>query len=200
MEELYEQITKGVRKPSKNKVGLFLCGTAGSGKTSGRDRFLHDAQVKTSFVYLNVDDIRQHTGSQEKARIIMKQLFHRIIEDGYSFLWDATCRNKSEVIESMHLVKSRGYKIVLGMVYASLKTALERIRKRTNQPLDESIARDIFRHMSQNAETYMSVSDIDEIYLYNNERTFSLIFSRSKKTIKCVSPDTDFYFDVSEYC
>jgi len=195
-EEIYKSLTKGVRRP-KNKVAMFMCGAAGTGKTSLRDRFLSDIGMKTSFVYLNLDDIK---ADRNTAREILKSLVKRTVEDGYSLLWDATCRNKSEILAEMSSMKSKGYKIVLGMVYASLNTVLKRIKKRTEQPVEESVVRDIYQHMMRSAEVYMNKDSIDEIYLYNNEKTAILMFSKSDKSVQCHSPDLKFYFDVSKYC
>lgn len=198
-EEIYKSLTKGVRRP-KHKVAMFMCGAAGTGKTSMRETFLKDIGMKSSFVYLNIDDIRKHVKSQEEAQVFIKKLVSRTVDDGYSLMWDATCRNKSAILPAMESMKSKGYKIVLGMVYASLNTVLRRVAKRTEQPVEESIVRDIYQHMMKNAEVYMDKEFIDEIYLYNNEKTAILMFSKSDKSVQCHSPDLKFYFDVSKYC
>ena len=195
-EEIYKSLTKGVRRP-KHKVAMFMCGAAGTGKTSLRDRFLSDIGMKSSFVYLNLDEIKT---DKSTAREILKSLVRRTVEDGYSLLWDATCRNKSEILAEMGSMKSKGYKIVLGMVYASLNTVLKRIKKRTEQPVEESVVRDIYQHMMRSAEVYMNKDVIDEIYLYNNEKDAILMFSKSDKSVQCHSPHLKFYFDVSKYC
>jgi hydroxymethylpyrimidine pyrophosphatase-like HAD family hydrolase len=100
----------------------------------------------------------------------------------------------------MKQLKEGGYKIILGIMYASLGTVLGRVRRRVEQPLDKDIAKDIYQHLKKNVETYMSVSEIDEVYLYNNEQTSKLIYSRKAKKIYCLSPESNFYFDVSKYC
>lgn len=198
-DELYAKLTEGVRKPTKNKLALFFCGAAGTGKTTGRHKFLRDTKLKTSFVYLNIDDLKNVEG-REQMRVLFNKFVKRSIEDGYSIFYDGTCRNKTETIELIKDLKSKHYKIILGMVYSTLPTALKRIEERRGQFLTETAGKDIYQHMSKNAETYMSVKEIDELYLYNNEQTITLIFQKTKKEIKCISPDTEFYFDVSEYC
>jgi predicted ABC-type ATPase len=199
MEDIYASITKGVRKP-KNPVALFLCGAAGTGKTTLRNQFLHDAGMTTTFVTLNVDMVREIVGDQPTARTVFNQLTDRAISDGYSILYDATCRDKSNIVVRMKELKHKGYKLVLGIVYATRKTMLGRIQRRIDQPLDESVAQDIYSHLSKNVETYMSLKDIDEVYLYNNETTAKLIFKRTAKKVYCISPTSAFYFDVSRYC
>jgi predicted kinase len=200
MEEIYSSLVKGVRKPIKHKVALFLCGAAGTGKTTSKYKFLYDSKIRTSFVVLNVDDMRELVGSQEKARSALSYATERVIKEGYSFLYDGTCRDKTNVLKMMEHVHSLGYKTILGITYTPLRTALDRISKRVNQPLSEEVARDIYKHLTKNIETYMNETSIDEIYLYNNEHTSKLIFTRKDKTIQCITPESAFYFDVSKYC
>lgn len=128
------------------------------------------------------------------------KLTDKAIEDGYSILYDATCRDKSNIVARMKELKQKNYKIVLGIVYASLGTVLGRVHRRTEQPLDESIARDIYSHLKRNVESYMSLTEVDEVYLYNNEKTSKLIFMRKANKVFCLSPQSNFYFDVSKYC
>lgn len=199
MDEIYKSLTKGIRKP-KHKVALFLCGAAGSGKTTIKDSFLDDVKMKTTFVTLNIDQIRPLVGTQEESRKVFLQLIEKTIEAGYSLLYDGTCRDRSNIIARMKSLKQKGYKIVLGITYASLGTVLGRIKRRVEQPLDNNIARDIYTHVKKNVESYMSIDEIDEVYLYNNEKTSKLIFHKSKKEIECISPTSNFYFDVSKYC
>lgn len=199
MDTIYKDLTKGVRKP-KHKVGLFLCGAAGSGKTTTRDTFLDDAGIKTTFVTLNIDDIRSQVGTQEETRVVFVKLVNQIIADGYSFLYDGTCRDRKNMVMRIKDAKQRGYKIVLGITYASMGTVLNRIRKRVDQPLEEELVRDIYSHVKSNIETYMTLNEIDELYLYNNEKSVKLIFHKDRKQVTCVDQTSEFYFDVSKYC
>ena len=199
MEEIYEDITKGVRKP-KNKIAIFLCGAAGTGKTSNQDKFLRTANVQSTFVTLNIDNIRPIIGTQEAARKIFNQLFNKTVEDGYSLLYDGTCRDKKNTIERMKTVKEKGYKIIVGVMYAPLDTVIRRIKRRTKQPLEEDVARDIYAHIKKNIEVYMTVDQIDELYLYNSEHAARLLYVRRGDTVSCKEPTGEFYFDISKYC
>lgn len=199
-DEIFHKITRNVRRPAKHKKAIFTCGAAGSGKTTNRSQFLKDAGLKTTHVYLNVDRIRYLAGSHEKGQVLLKHLVKRTIEEKYSVLLDATCRDRKNIIELMKTLKESGYIIVLAMTYAKLDTVLERAEKRVTQPVDEEVVRDIYQHMKKNAETYMSIDEIDEVYLYNNEETSTLIFYRGRKRMQCISPNSEFYFDVSKYC
>lgn len=199
-EEVYKDLTKNVRKPKKNKVALFICGASGTGKSSIRYKFLKDAKIKTSFVYLNIDNIKEV--GREEARIIFNHSLLRAIDDGYSIFYDGTCRNKKDVSDTMKLLKSKNYKIILGMTYTSLPTALKRLEDRRGQFVSETVAKDIYQHMKKNAEVYMDMKEIDKVYLYTNENTSELIlvYDQTKKEINCLLPNEDFYFDVSKYC
>lgn len=199
MDEIYKDLTKGIRKP-KHKLAVFLCGASGSGKTTTKDMILRDAKMKTTFVTLNIDDIRPKIGSQEAARPIFQSLIDRTIEDGYSFLYDGTCRDRNDIIRRIQKLKQKGYKVVMGITYATLETVLGRVQRRIDQPLDDTIVNDIYNHLQNVVERYMSLDDIDELYLYNNEHTSKLIFSRKDEEITCMSPNSKFYFNVSKYC
>jgi len=199
-EEVYKKLTQKVRKPAKHKIALFICGASGTGKTSIADKFLRDAKIKTSFVYLNIDNIKEV--GREEARRIFNHSLKRSIEDGYSVFYDGTCRNKKDVSDTMKLLKSKKYKIILGMTYASLPTALKRLEDRKGQFVSESVAKDIYQHMKKNAEVYMDMKEIDKVYLYTNENTSELIlvYDQTKKEINCLLPNEEFYFDISNYC
>jgi len=199
-EEIFYKITRNVRRPAKHKKAIFTCGAAGTGKTTNRSQFLKDAGLKTTHVYLNVDRLRYLAGSHEKGQILLKHLVKRTIDEKYSLLLDATCRDRKNIIDLMKTLKDAGYIIILGMTYAHLDTVIERASKRVTQPVNEEVVRDIYQHMKRNAEIYMNVDDIDEVYLYNNEETSTLIFYRGRKRIQCLSPESEFYFDVSKYC
>lgn len=197
-EEIYQRLTEKARKPKKHKLAIFICGASGTGKTSMRYKFLNDAKIKTSFVYLNIDDIKEV--GREEARVIFNHSLLRAIEDGYSVFYDGTCRNKRDVSDTMKLLKSKNYKIILGMSYTSLPVALKRLEDRQGQFVSESVAKDIYQHMTKNADVYMDMKEIDQVYLYNNENTTTLIFKKTKKEVQCLLPKEDFYFDVSQYC
>lgn len=197
-DDIFKRITTGVSKPKKYKIAIFSCGASGTGKSSMRDKFIRDAKVKTSLVYLNIDNIKEV--GREEARVIFNKLIDKTMNEGYSLFYDGTCRNKKDMTELMKKLKSKDYKIIVGITYTTLPTALKRLEDRRGQYVSETVARDIYQHMKKNAETYMSLDQIDELYLYNNEETTKLIFKRKEKQVDCILPDEDFYFDVSKYC
>lgn len=199
-EHIYAQLIEGVHKPKKHKTAVFLCGSSGTGKSTTKQQILSDAGIRGTYVDLNIDMIRPIVGSQDKATAIFGYFIKRTLEDGYSFVYDGTCRDKGTMTRRILKAKELGYKVVMGMTYTTLDTALHRILGRSNQPLDENIARDIYEQVLNVAEGFMKLKTIDEVYLYNNERTSTLIFHKAKKSVQCLHSDMDFYFDVSKYC
>jgi len=94
-------------------------------------------------------------------------------------------------------MKEKHYRIVIAIVYTTLPTALERIRKRTHQPVPDEVVEDLHAFFKTKAERFMKLPV--EIYLYNNETDFNLLLSKKNKKIVCRGKD-DFYFDISRYC
>ena len=199
-EQIYAQLIDGVHKPKKHKTAVFLCGSSGTGKSTTKEQLLKDAGIRGTYVDLNIDMIRPIVGSQDKATAIFGYFIKKTLDDGYSFVYDGTCRDKGSMVKRISAAKQKGYRIIMGMTYTTLETALDRILQRSNQPLDEPIAREIYRQVSKVIEGFMTVRNIDELYLYNNEHTSTLIFHKAKKSIKCLHSNMDFYFDVSDYC
>lgn len=197
-EKVYERIIEHAHKPKKHKIAVFICGASGTGKTTMRYKFLRDAKIKTSFAYINLDDIKEV--GREEARHLMSYSLLRAINDGYSIFYDGSCRNKQYIQKIINLLKSKDYKIIMGMTYTTLPTALRRLEERRGQYISQADAKDIYQHMTKNAEVYMDTKEIDELYLYNNEETSTLIFKKTAKEVQCILPDEQFYFDVSKYC
>jgi predicted kinase len=199
-EQIYTEITRGVHKPKKHKIAVFLCGSSGTGKTTTKQKILNDAGLKGTYVDLNIDTVTQMVGSREKAFQMFGYLIRQTMADGYSLLYDGTCRDKGTMSRRILMAKELGYKVVMGMTYTTLDTALKRILGRTEQPLDEKIAREIYGQVSKVAESLVKLKTVDEVYLYNNEHTSTLMFHKAKKSVQCIHSDMDFYFDVSDFC
>jgi len=195
--EVYEKLTKGVRKPKKHKIALFLCGAAGTGKTTLKNKFLKDVGITTTYVDLNIDDVWRMTGKIGQVTPVFNSVLEKVISEGYSFVYDKTCRNLQETLSIMEHVKREGYTVKLAIVYSNLNTTLERIKKRKEQPLSQTLAKDIYTEFSRVAGQYMK---LDEVFLYNNDSKSKLIYSKENQKILCVHPELDFYFDIKPYC
>lgn len=196
-EELYLRLTHGVRKP-KNKIALFLCGSSGVGKSTSREEFIKDAGLKTTYVMLNLDDTWKYSNKKGSTRDLFNRLFMRVIDDGYSFVYDGTCRSYETTISIIKTIEDKGYKVKVGLVYASLETAIRRIKARMkDQRISIETGREIYKQVSSIAEKFMS---LDELYLYNNEKKLTLLFDKKNGKVHCYHPEMKFYFDIKEYC
>lgn len=199
MEEIYKSLTKGIRR-SKNKTIVFLCGASGSGKTTSRQTILNEIKMKNTYITINLDDITKYDIKYDEARTILKQLFTKSVKDGYNILYDGTCRFPSYVRNLMEETVNEKYKIILVINYAELSTVVRRVKQRVDQPMPSNLVKQVYSEISKNASKYMNMDQIDELYLVSNEEGSKIIFSRKDKEIKCISPESSFYFDVSKYC
>lgn len=186
-----EHFTKGVRK-HKHKFAFFTAGASGSGKTTNREQFLKDFKIKSSYIYLNPDELSNKN--------MVLPLAYQFADEGYSLYLDVTSRNKTDIQKFLEYLKSKDYDIYFAIVYASLPTVLDRVSKRTEQPVPDRVVREIYNHFKRNAKSYMENPNIDKLYLYNNEHTFRLIYKKEEDTITCLTPESNFYFNISQFC
>jgi len=198
--DIYERLKKGVRK-QKTKTAVFICGTSGSGKSSNRKTILNEMNFSKTYISINLDDIITESKQVDHSRGTLDFILKETVNDGYSLVYDGTCRYPKYVSHRMSYVKQHGYKIILAIVYADLNTILERIKKRHEQPLTEDFVKTVYHEVSKKVEFFMNFKEIDEVYLFSNEseRT-KLVFSRDEKRVHCISPNEQFYFDISRYC
>jgi predicted kinase len=174
-------------------IGLLVCGPSGVGKTTNINKMLENAGIKEELFLIDPDKRKEET-HKERSNLAYESAKDMVV-NGKNFVYTATCANHTKLIK---LMKARKYRIVVAIVYTSLPVALERIRKRTEQPVPEDVVEDLHRFFKTKAERYMKLPV--DIYLYNNETDFNLLFSRKNKKIVCRDRDSDFYFDVSRYC
>jgi predicted ABC-type ATPase len=157
---------------------------------------LKNAGIRKELTIIDPDKLSNES-HEERSKVALENV-NKIIEDGESFCYTATCGGMRIITDLIRRMKARKYRIIVAIVYTSLPVALERIRKRTHQPVPEDVVEDLHAFFKTKAERYMKL-DV-EIYLYNNETDFNLLFSRKNKKIVCRDGDMDFYFDVSRYC
>jgi predicted ABC-type ATPase len=180
------------------KVAVFICGSAGTGKTTTKNSLLKFAGIKSKdLVLLNIDDARiQDNISQEEARIKFEKLIRETIDHEKSFIYDGTCRNRKSTTALIKEAKQKKYRVVLGITYTTLDTALARVAARHDQPLTPDIIRDIYADFSKKAEGYFKNENVDDVYLFNNENTSALIYYRKHSEIHYLHPEYDFYFKI----
>lgn len=173
-----------------------MCGPSGVGKSSNINKMLENAGVLEKLVTIDPDRRKEET-HEERSKSALEQV-KTIIETGLSFCYTATCGGTQLVNDLIKRMKANNYRIIVAIVYTSLPVALERIRKRTHQPVPEEVVKDLHAFFKTKAERFMKLPV--DIYLYNNETDFNLLLSRKNKRVVCRHHDADFYFDISRYC
>jgi len=175
--------------------GLFICGPPGTGKSSHVKDIIDLAKLHNKYKLIDPDIIegKNHGEQSEKAIKLVKQS----ISKKESFIYVATCGSIGLMISFLKLMKNLGMKSVVAIPYTKLSTSLDRISKR-EQVTPEEVTKELYSFFSTKAEAYMKLKDLDEVYLYNNETEFNLLYSRKGNEIIC--KPGDFYFDISKYC
>jgi len=179
-------------------VGLLVCGAPGTGKSSHVLKVLENAGFEGEFVLVDPDKIKADSHAEQSAAAI--ELLQETINERKDVVYVGSCVGVSTMNDILKMMKAKKYRTIVAVSYSSLSTSLKRIAARKEQPLDVDIASEVHRYFATKAERYMNLHSIDEIYLYNNETEFNLLFSRKKKKITCSDPHGEFYFDVSKYC
>jgi predicted ABC-type ATPase len=179
-------------------VGVLICGAPGTGKSTHVLKVLKNAGFEGEFVLIDPDKIKDLSHSDQSSKAML--LLEETVMEKKDVVYTGSCLTVSAINAILKKMKDNKYRTVLAISYSSLNTALKRISARKEQPLDVDIASEVHSYFKTKAERYMNLPAIDEIYLYNNETDFNLLFSRKKKKIKCSDPHGEFYFDVSKYC
>lgn len=178
-------------------IGLLICGPSGVGKTSNINKMLENAGIRAKEL-VGIDPDQQKQKTHEERSKAALDLVKETIDLNKPFYYTATCGGNQVVNDLLMRMHAKKYRIVVAIVYTTLSTALERIRKRTEQPVPDIVVEDLHAFFKTKAERFMKLPV--EIYLYNNETDFNLLYSRKNKKIVCRDGDADFYFDISRYC
>jgi predicted ABC-type ATPase len=179
-------------------VGVLICGAPGTGKSTYVHKVLENAGFEGEFVLVDPDKIKADTHAEQSKMAF--ELLEETVSEKKDVVYVGSCLSVGTLNNIMKEMKRKKYRTVVAVSYTSLSTALKRLAERKDQPLDSDIASEVHRYFATKAERYMNLHSIDEIYLYNNETNFNLLFSRKKKKITCSDPEGEFYFDVSKYC
>lgn len=176
-------------------IGFIVCGPPGVGKSVHFKKMLSNAGIKKKVAFFD-PDMRSEETAEERSRLNLEEL-NEAIDSGIDFGYVGICGGK-RLVDIIKRMKLNKYRAVVAVVYSTLPVALERVRKRTEQPVPEDVIKELYSYFKRKAESYMKL-DAD-IYLYNNETDFNLLLSKKNKKIVCRDADADFYFDVSRYC
>ena len=179
------------------KYGFLCCGPSGVGKSSNIHKMLENAKLnKDDFSIIDPDKLEgTHTEQSSKSL----ELVYDSIKNNKSFVYVATCGGTKIIMDILLKLKKRKFRSIVAITYTSLPIALNRISQRYEQLVPEEVVEDLHKFFKTKAERFMSLSNIDQIYLYNNNTNFNLLLSKKAKKIVC-SENDEFYFDISKYC
>ena len=180
-------------------IGIIVCGPPGVGKSTHIQEILDDLELPSNIFSIVDPDKLELPHAEASKRAV--ELVHEHIKTPKNFVYIGTGAALRSIVNPMlSAMKKHNFKSVVCMVYTSPDTALRRIRERTEQPLPDDIAGDLYRYFKSKAEEYLKLPNLDELYLYNNEEQFTLVLQKKKKRITCMSEDAEYFFDISNYC
>ena len=178
------------------KYGFLICGPSGVGKSSNISKMIENAGlIKEDFSIIDPDKL-EGTHSEQSSKAL--ENVHTSILENKSFIYIATCGGTKIILDILAKLKKKKFRSIIAIVYTSLPVALKRITERSEQLVPSDVTKDLHQFFNKKAERFMTMPNIDNIYLYNNETNFNLLFSKKSKKIHC--SEGEFYFDVSKYC
>jgi predicted ABC-type ATPase len=182
------------------KFGILACGPSGVGKSSHIEDMLEHAGVPINTKLIDPDKLLEYSLKQRERSDKAYEMIHDSIKNNESFIYSASCLRTSKINEVIDEMKKADFKIIAALIFTSMDTAWKRLKKRTEQSVEHHVMKRFHTYFKKAAQQFMDDSRIDEVYLYNNEKQFSLLLSKKNKKIVCSDSDGDFYFDISDYC
>lgn len=215
-------------KPVPSKPMAFvICGPTASGKSTIRAQLLKEKGITSQNVITIDPDLVLETQPQYKtiqkmanysARrpyfstyILIDVFLDKYIESRHHIIFDTTCRNAKFTNTTIEKMKAQGYTIVFVEMYVSKGTSLARAQARGSAPGGRKVApvdvEKIYAEFSASAEAYLANPNLDEIYLFNNEKASAngtvkptlLLHQEKGKPAECRAKG-DFYFDLTGRC
>ena len=179
------------------KIGFLICGPSGVGKTSNVEKMLKNAGINKKLKIVDPDQITANTHAEQSKLALIEVV--ESIKQGKSFVYVATCGGIRDTSELVNYMKQQGFRTIVAIPYTSSSTALSRIENRPNQPVPEEVVKELHQFFKRKAERYMTMPNLDEVYLYNNEKDFNLLLEKKSNKVVCSGP-SNFYLDISKYC
>jgi predicted ABC-type ATPase len=176
-------------------IGILICGPSGVGKTSNLNKILEKFNLNPIIID---PDKRKEKTQEERSTKAREEVFSSINEKK-DFVYSGSCLRGKTMQKIFETMKEKGYRIIMVMVYSSLRESIRRIAERKDQLVPEKIIKEFHSLFKRKAESYMNNPLFDEVLLYNNEEQFMLLLDKKDKKIHCYG-DKDFFFDISPYC
>lgn len=208
LDHVAQPLVKAAPKPEK-PLAIFMCGPAGSGKTTVRGSLLEDLRIDiNNIIIADPDEIikafeQWNSPGRMKCHYAASFILYDILmpifaTSGYHLVFDTTCRNVKFTSEFIKLLKKNGYYIIMNEVYVSKKTALKRTDERgqiTERVVPREFVEMIYDEFMKAAKAYMTMKEIDEIRLFNNEgSSATLVYHRKNGQVLIKDNRHKFYF------
>jgi predicted ABC-type ATPase len=201
----------------KEPYAFFMCGAAGSGKSSltksitaekgVQDYILADPDIALSVIPWDAE--KKGKCRTVCTALLADLLVPKYLESKHHIVLDFTCRDSRMLQMMLKKAKKEKYTTVLVEVYVSEETAQRRVKERqakTGRVVDEKTVSYIYGQFKDLAKDYIEeiVYPFDEVYLYNNNEDNvapMLLFKKDSETTKpCLVEDGEFYFDYQTEC
>ena len=166
----------------KNKKGVFICGSGGSGKsTIARDHFpeftiidvdlIYEQELISSNLGLKIKNFNKEQSELaqslfEKSKSLNDQKFNKTVELGENIVIESIGRDPEVILYQRSLLEKMGYETFMIMVYAELETCIDRVESR-DRVYGENVTIDSW---------YLSYSNIS-IYSKEFNDRFMLIYN-----------------------
>jgi hypothetical protein len=170
-------------------TGILICGGPGTGKSTNVNKIVKLAKIR-SFFTVDPDQLRNEPNPSDRAI----EMVHEHISARKNVVYVGTCRRIKYMKDILDNMKAHGYRTIVAIVYTSLPTAIKRVEMRKHQPVSEEALRYMYSSFKRNAPEYVKLNTIDELYFFNNEDTFTLLFSKIGNETKLHNEELDFYF------
>ena len=178
-------------------IGFLICGPPGVGKSTNIKSIVTKVTTLSDILILDPDK-RSEKDHEERSKNTLEEVY-TTIEKKNNFVYIATCGGIKIITNILKTMKESNYKTIVCIIYTDEKTASDRILLR-EQKTPPEVIKDLHSFFSKKASRYMSMKNIDELFLYNNQKEFTLLLQKKEKKITCFNKDLTFYFDISSYC
>ncbi len=212
LERVAKPLVAGRPRPQQ-PIAIFMCGPAGSGKSTIRQQVIRDHGIEPDNVIIaDPDEIirtfeQWNSPGRMKCHYASSYILYDILmpffaQSGYHIVFDTTCRDVKFTEYHMKALKKANYYISLTEVYISKKTALKRVAEREKQNVrivPREFVELIYDQFMKAAKAYMKTKEIDEIRLFNNEGSSAImVYHRKDKEVLYSDKKHKFYFSLKD--